>query len=143
MLELGDHVMLLIDGNPNMKASNLSKELQALTFREVIKERHGVDRPATHKQNSNKVPIDGIWATQGIQIERGGYFPYDQVFANTDHRCLWVDVTYTTAFGYNMAPLHKKKARRLHCKDLRLIVNYNALFHQFAMSHKLFECVTS
>jgi hypothetical protein len=89
----------------------------------------------------HKAPIDSIWATQGIQIERSGCFPYDQGFANTDHRCMWVDITYTTAFGHNMAPLHKKQARRLQCKDPRLIANYNALFHQFAKSHKLFECV--
>jgi len=77
-----------------------------------------------------------------VTIEADGYFPYDVVFSGTDHRCLWVDITYKTAFGHNMAPLHKKQARRLHCKDPCLIDNYNSLFCRFALSHNLFDRVT-
>jgi hypothetical protein len=98
-MEQGNHVIVLINGNSYMKASNLSIALQALTLREVILERHGTKGLATHKRNSTKCPIDGIWATPGIKIVGGGYFQYDEVFTNTDHRCLWVDLTYEMAFG--------------------------------------------
>ena len=113
--------------NSNMKGSDLSCALQGLTLREVLLERHGLNGPSTHRRNSNSsAPIDGIWATPGVTIEAGGYFPYDAVFLGTDHRCLWVDITYKKAFGHNVAPLHKKQARRLHCKDPRLIDNYKS-----------------
>jgi len=54
MMELGDHVIVLVDGNSNMKASSLSKELQAFTLREVFLERHGLEGPSMHKRNSHK-----------------------------------------------------------------------------------------
>jgi len=74
----------------------------------------------------------------GLTIEKGGYFVNDEV-SPSDHRWLWVDVTYKTAFGHNMAPVHKKKPKRLHCKDPRLIDNFIHLYHQFAAPLKLFE----
>jgi hypothetical protein len=61
--------------------------------------------------------------TPGIVIDSGGYFAYDEVFQNTDHKCIWIDVSSITAFGHNMAPLHKNQPR-LHCKDPRLVDNY-------------------
>ncbi len=46
------------------------------------------------------------------------------------------------AHPFLMAPIHKKQARRLHCKDPRLISNFNALFKQFAQPYYLFDRVT-
>jgi hypothetical protein len=79
--------------------------------------------------------------TPGLEIEVGGYFDYDEVFMNTDHRCLWMDVSFTQAFGHNMPTLHCMKSRRLHCKDPRLVDNYIHLFHQYASHHDLFKKV--
>jgi hypothetical protein len=45
------------------------------------------------------------------------------------------------AFGHNMAPLAKRKPRRLHCKDPRLIDNFIHLYHQFANPINLFDQV--
>jgi hypothetical protein len=59
----------------------------------------------------------------------------------TDHRFLWVDVSFAQAFGHNMPTLHCLKSQRLHCKDPRLIDNYIHLFHQYASHHDLFKKV--
>jgi len=40
-LEIGNHVVLLIDGNSNMKGSDLSKALQQLPLQEIILSKHG------------------------------------------------------------------------------------------------------
>ncbi|MFN9981150.1 MAG: hypothetical protein ACK53Y_14585, partial [bacterium] len=85
-LTAGDHIILMMDGNSNMKNSDISKKLQELTLREVILERHGRKGPATHKRNATSTPIDGLWMSQGLQIEQGGYFAYDEVIPS-DHRC--------------------------------------------------------
>jgi predicted GNAT family N-acyltransferase len=40
-----------------------------------------------------------------------------------------------------MAPLNKKKARKLHCKEPRIIDNFNSLFCKYAETHNLFKRV--
>ncbi len=137
-LDMGDHIILMLDGNSNMKGSDLSRALTQLSLVEAILERHGSDGPATHKRNSTKTPIDGIWLSPGLKIERGGYFEYDEVIPS-DHRCLWVDLSFTMAFGHNMPPLCKRQPRRLHCKDPRLVENFINLYHQFARPLNLFH----
>jgi hypothetical protein len=140
-IELGDNVILLIDGNSNMKQSDLKAALEQLDMTEVIIGKHGSDGPATHKRNAASSPIDGIWGTPGIVIDKGGYFAYDEDFLNTDHRCLWIDVPFTVAFGHNLPPARKQTPKRLHCKDPRLVDNYIRLYHQFAAPLQLFQRV--
>lgn len=137
-LDMGDHIILMLDGNSNMKGSDLSRALTQLSLVEAILERHGSDGPATHKRNSTKTPIDGIWLSPGLKLERGGYFEYDEVIPS-DHRCLWVDLSFTMAFGHNMPPLCKRQLRRLHCKNPRLVENFINLYHQFARPLNLFH----
>ncbi len=136
--ELGDHIILMLDGNSNMKGSDLGRALLQLSLFEAILEWHGTNDTATHKRNSTNSPIDGIWLSPGLQIERGGYFEYDDVIPS-DHRCVWVNLSFTTAFGHNIPPLCKRQPRRLHCKDPRLVENFVHLYHQFARPLNLFQ----
>jgi len=76
----------------------------------------------------------------GLDISKGGYFEYDQVFPS-DHRCVWMDISFTSAFGHNMPPLFKRQFRRLHCKDPRLVQNYIKLYHQYAGPKEVFKRV--
>jgi hypothetical protein len=139
-LETGNHIILLINGSSNMKDSDLSAGLSNLSMKEVILYKHGLQGPATHKRNSTSLPIDGIWVTQGLEILNCRYFEYDAVFPS-DHQCLWLDMTFMAAFGHNMAPLHKRTPRRLHCRDPRLINNYIKLYHQYVGPLDLFRLV--
>jgi hypothetical protein len=76
-------------------------------------------------------------ATPGIQIQAGGYFDYDAVFQGTDHRCIWVDITYVNAFGHNMPAIIKPISRRLKCKDPRTVDNFICNLKQFHTKHNL------
>jgi len=51
-MEMGDHIILLIDGNSNMKDSDLSKALTNISLKEAILNKHRLQGPATHKRNS-------------------------------------------------------------------------------------------
>ena len=84
-------------------------------------------------------PIDGIWATPGIVIQEGGYFDYDSVFINTDHRCIWIDISFATAFGHNMPHISRPAARRLHCNDPRLVKNYVSKYEKFIFQNNLLQ----
>jgi hypothetical protein len=137
----GDHIILMLDGNCNMKQSDLVEMLSSLLFSELLLTRHGYDSPSTFKRNTQHIPIDRIWGTPGIDIKAGGYFQFDEVFVNTDHRCLWMDITFINAFGHSMPPLFRPKARRLHCKDPRLIDIFTYLCHKYANKYQLFSQV--
>jgi len=69
-LDMGDHIVLMVDGNSNMKNSDLRSSLCKLSLHEVILNKHGMKGPATHKRNSQSTPIDGIWTSQGLTIEK-------------------------------------------------------------------------
>jgi hypothetical protein len=83
-----------------MKESDLKSSLEALSLQEVILARQGSGGPATHKHHESNKPIDGIWTTPGLYNLSGGYFSFDQVFPNTDHQCLWIDLSFVNAFGH-------------------------------------------
>jgi len=142
-IDQGENLLLMLDGNCSMKNSDLSSALEQIHMVEVIFKRHGKEGPATHKRNSTSTPIDGIWATSGITIERGGYFAYDKVIMNTDHQCLWVDIPFSSIFRHSLPPAKRRNAKRLHCRDPRLVENYIKLYHQFASPFNLFERVNT
>ena len=140
-LEAGNQIVLMMDGNCNMRDSDLQRMLNELTLKEIILTKHGSAGPATSKRNTQAIPIDGIWTTPGIHMEAGGYFKFDEVMVNTDHCCLWMDLSFMTAFGHNLPPLFCPQARRLHCHDPRLVDNYIHLYHKYANQCNLFQCV--
>jgi hypothetical protein len=137
--EEGDHIVLLIDGNSNMRCSDLKEKLTTCHLREVLLQKHGPHGPSTYRRNNQRIPIDGIWTSPNITISAGGYFAYDEVFLNTDHRCLWIDITYIQAFGHTMPAIVKPSARRLHCRDPRIVNNFTRLYESFILKHNLIQ----
>jgi hypothetical protein len=59
-IEAGDHIILMLDGNSNMKNSDLSLALREIDMTEAILRRHGLQGQGTRKRNSTSTPIDGI-----------------------------------------------------------------------------------
>jgi hypothetical protein len=113
----GDQIILLMDGNMDMRNSALSCILNSLQMTEVILRRHGNDGPSTFHRNNTNTPIDGIWTSSGIRVKQCGYLPYDLILPGADYRCLWMDITYKNAFGHNMPAIPRPNTRRLHCCD--------------------------
>lgn len=87
-------------------------------------------------QNTSHTPIDTIWTSESINILQGGYTDY--VFITlSDHQCLWVDISSTTAFGHNMPLISYPRTWRLHCKDPRVVQNYIRKYKKLASKHDL------
>ena len=79
---------------------------------------------ATYNRNTKRQPIEGIWATSGISITRGGYLAFGEG-SPLDHRVLWFYISFSVAFGQRpeaMAPLRPK---RLVSKDPGLVKKYH------------------
>jgi hypothetical protein len=106
-------------------------------MREVLLEINA-DLPvtSTFSRNLNNIPIDGIFATPTIQLQAGGYFGFG-AGPGLDHRCLWMDSSFQSAFGYSPPPMGQFKARCLTCKDPRVRERYNALYRHFVLQHRL------
>jgi hypothetical protein len=114
---LGDHLVLGMDANEDVRQGEVHDMLSSIGLREVILELHNDQSPpATYNRNQSREPINGIWATRGITITRGGYLAFGEG-CPSDHRVLWFDASYSVALGQRppaMAPLQHK---RLKAKD--------------------------
>ena len=84
-------------------------------MQEVILEAHDHrNAPPTHQRGSK--PIDGIWAISGITPMACGYCEFGKGFLG-DHRLLWIDIDYVSAFRCFSPPLNRPKARRVSMKN--------------------------
>ena len=137
MLSVGEHVILMLDGNADMRDSFLSNTFQLVHLRELILHRHDNQGPSTFRRNNSNTPIDGIWASAGISILKGGYLDYDQVLMGANHKCLWLDIHFQVAFGSKLPPISSPKTRRLHCRDPRVVKNYLRVYEKAAMASNL------
>ncbi len=98
--ESGSHIVLMLDANEDMRHGHMVNRLSSLHLQEAIIQRHGSNAPSTYRWNTTDAPIDGIWTSIGLEINAGGYFEMDEVIPGTDHKCLWIDVCYSYAFGH-------------------------------------------
>ena len=112
-----ENIILLLDGNSDMRHSPLALALSECSLSEVILGKHGLKGPSTYRRNQTRTPIDGIWVSPRISMLAGGYLDYDQIFPDADHKCLWMDVSFVNAFGHAMPAIIRPQARRLHCRD--------------------------
>jgi hypothetical protein len=130
----GDHVVLMMDANEDVRSKHMKDFLCNLHMQEVLLEKHGETvAPRTHIRGS--VPIDGIFATESLDILRGGYAAFDEGVKakRADHRCLWIAVCITAVFCHTMPGPLKHAARQVNGKDPRTIINFNTAYKAFAI----------
>ncbi len=75
VIKNGELVIIMLDGNSDMRNSPLATMLSNLNLREVILQRHGRG-VSTFWRNNSAIPINGIWASAGISVIEGGYLNY-------------------------------------------------------------------
>jgi hypothetical protein len=140
VMEQGTQVIVMMDGNFSMRDSLLASALSSINLQEAILHRDGRSGPETYHRNANWTPIDGIWTSALVQILQGGYTDYDQITLS-DHRCLWIDIAFTCAFGHNMSLIQHPATRRLHCKDPRMVQNNIRIYECLATQKNLLRRV--
>jgi hypothetical protein len=122
---MGDHVILAMDANEDIRLGEINGTLNRAGLREIITDLHqDKSPPATYNRNTQRQPIDGIWATSGITPMSAGYLALG-AGCPSDHRGLFFDTTYAVALGQrppgSATPLQPK---RLKGKDPRLTKKY-------------------
>ncbi len=137
--EEGDNIIVMLDGNDDMRKGAIHQALSQCQLREAVISKHGPNTPFTHRRNKQNVPIDGIWLTPSLEISACGFKEFDAVFPGTDHRTIWLELSFITAFGHNMPPIAKPRHRRLQCNDPRCVANYNRSYERFVRDNMLLE----
>jgi hypothetical protein len=123
-LDDGDHIILGIDANEDVRTGDTKEFCRSLGLKDMILDRHkSLSPPATCDKNTNREPIDAIFATAGLTAKFGGYLAYGDG-TPSDHRILWVDIDYSV-LGYDNPISSPKNIRRLHTRDPRLVEKYN------------------
>jgi hypothetical protein len=108
--------------NEDVRGNTIKSFFNQFGMKELIITQHGTNAPNTYLDGS--VPIDGIFGTTGIQAVFSGYLAFAWGMYS-DHRTLWVDLDTSTILGTKSIPMWKPQARRLQCRDPKLIKKFN------------------
>ena len=129
-LEAGDQLVIGMDANDDVRRSTLKSRLEKLGLVESITSRHGLNGPPTYDRGS--APIDGLFVSRTLRGLKCGYDGFVW-----DHRLLWIEIPLTIAFGHDVPPIIKAKARRLKCEDPQVVKRYLEAYKSryFAVRH--------
>ena len=94
---------------------------------------NNLSMPATQQRGS--CLIDGIFISNTISMIKGGFLPFGEF--PSDHRAIWMDITFENAFGYKMPNIITPKARRLKSDDPKVRNNWIKLYKNFIAQHNL------
>ena len=94
-----------------------------------------------HSHSRGKTLIDGIFATQGISVIRGGILEEHKF--ESDHKLLWVDLSFSSIFGTHNPPFIPPHCRRLKNEDPRVVHKFNSEYSKLLSLHRLPEAINN
>ena len=106
--EQGDQIILLIDCNDDVRGNTMQVWLQDHLLSDAVITRHGGEN-APNTYNRGSKPIDGVFCSSTLDIKASGYLPFSSF--PSDHRAIWIDVTFDSAFGCNIPRCIQPTAR--------------------------------
>ena len=123
---LGDHLMIGIDANEDVRTGTVATMLRRLGLRDLLLDGllQGTAAPETNIRNTNSMPIDAIFVTPGLMAAIGGFSRYNQM-AMSDHRMPWADIPNEYFLGHNPPQTPPPTFRRINGKDPRSRDKYN------------------
>jgi hypothetical protein len=117
---------MAMNANEDVRTGTTDELFQALGMKEAILTWHASKSPpATYNWNLQRHQIDGIWVTPGLKAVGAGYCPLGEGCPPSDHRVLWIDLSYEQPFGYKLPYLKYPDIRQLHSRDPQITVKYN------------------
>ena len=134
----GDQLFVSMDANEPLlwtPVNPISASLSGLSLEDLHLDRH--DRaaaPATHNRGSR--PIDCVLgSTSLLESAFSGYLPFG--CGPGDHRPLWVDLSTTTVFGSRSCAPQPTTARKLQCRDPRVVKKYQKSLRDHYSAHQI------
>ena len=131
--EKGDQIILMMDCNEDVRSNRFNSWIIGIGLKNAILHKHGRAAPPTFHKGS--APIDGIFTSHSITTLDGGFRPFGEF--PSDHRALYIDISYINAFGYNMNKIVRPKARRLKCNDPRVRDRWKKIYSEYIIGNEL------
>ena len=131
----GDSIILLMDANEDVSNEDITAKFQILGMKEAILDRHKARQGLQPTYNRGRVPIDGIFVSDNIEVEAAGYLPFGE--SPSDHRGLWVQIKEESIFGYSMEKVVPVSARRLTLDNPKVVRRWIELYRDFLTRNAL------
>jgi len=120
--EAGDRIIILTDFNEDVQLPWIRQFFANINLIEAILTITRSPRTATY--NRGTMPIDGIYVSPDLlPLIQGGYLAFDAGIPS-DHRALWIDIPGSLLGLDDEGKLRKPGARRLQCRDPRVMSKY-------------------
>jgi len=120
----GDTVILVADMNKDVRVPAIQDMLRAVGLVDGPTMQHS-SPPATYNRGMN--PIDGIFIPINLVDQcSSGYLEFGAAVPS-DHRALWLDIPARYVCSLERESIERPPAHRLHCKDPRVVAQYNKI----------------
>lgn len=135
-LSKGNEVIIAINFNKklNDEQGKIALMMQRLGLREVLLEMNGLG-PNTHQRGSDL--IDGIFASEGIQIRQRGYSNFEE--STRDHQRFWIDIKETVSIGAGRDDRSPPILRKATPKIPSVRRDSNRILEEEVQKHELHE----
>ena len=133
----GERVILMIDGNENMRTGALAKRLKQrdINMRDSIREKVGSLKFPTWFRGQEQ--IDAIWVSDELKVESATMLPF--FFSIGDHRGIMIDIPEHMLLGNKLIKIKRPYARRLICGRPEVRNKYVKLLERYCTKNKLQE----
>ena len=116
--------------------SFLIKELRKKGIIDIMEDRIGYDR-AINTRNPGSKPIDGIFASNSLDVVRCGYDAGDTLMS--DHTFIWAQFAWDSLLGLQRSKACPPKERRLQIKYEKVMLHFNAMLEEVIERHRLLQ----
>jgi len=130
----GDLVIVGGDMNDDVRSQPIQQKMRLCGLVEGPTMHHS-HPPATHNRGS--LPIDGIFLPNAlIDHCESGYLDFGEAIPS-DHRAIWIDILAQFICPEGTEAIERPIARRLHCKDPRVVSRYNNILWESLQETKM------
>jgi len=135
----GDHLIVLMDFNDDVTASDAHKWATNLGLVEAITHLNQAPAPPMYQQGSQ--PIDGIFiAPQLLNLASGGYLVFGDAIPS-NHCAIWLDLHLPEICPPHPESHIKPKVHCLQCKDPSVVACYNKVLLGIMQSQNISQCL--
>jgi len=142
-LDIGDSIVLGIDMNEDVQTGKLARRFKNMDLKNAVFSLHSDSiSPATYNKSLTRKPIDAIWVSSTLEVERAGYLPFESkspAAPSDGHRMLWAEINNYGLFGKDIPfSLPAFKGTKLNSKHPHLRRKYNANLKALYSEQKVF-----
>ena len=142
-LDIGDSIVLGIDMNEDVGTGKLARQFKNMDLKNAVFSLHSESiLPATYSKSIARKPIDAIWVSSNLEVERAGYLPFKSkspAAPSNGHQMLWAEINNHGLFGKDIPfSLPAFKGTKLNSKHPHLRRKYNANLKALYSEQKVF-----